>query len=118
MTRIAAMTMLIVAMLAIHPASAQAAAGHENDCSVVNFNYRIGVMTVICASGSINMAILSGNSTAGTCPTVDIDTMKIMTGLALAARVSGLFLTIWYTDTCATGSATYRAIQSIEVKGN
>jgi hypothetical protein len=112
------MTLLIVAMLAIHPAPAQAAAGHENDCSVVNVNYSIGVMTVICASGSINMAILTGNAAAGTCPTVDIDTMKIMTALALAARVSGLFLTVWYTDTCATGSSTFRAITSIEVKGN
>jgi hypothetical protein len=118
-TKIVAMTLLIVAMLAIHPAPAQAAAGHENSCSVVNVNYSIGVMTIICATGSINMAILTGSSNAGTCPTVDIDTMKIMTGLALAARVSGLFLTIWYTDTCVAGGAsTTRAIQSIEVKGN
>jgi hypothetical protein len=117
-TKIIATMLLSVALLAIHPAPAQAAAGHENSCSVVNVNYSIGTMTVICATGSINMAILNGASIAGTCPTVDMDTMKIMTSLALAARVSGLFLTIWYTDTCATGSPTIRAIQSIEVKGN
>lgn len=119
MTKIISTMLLSVALLAIHPAPAQAAAGHENSCSVVNVNYSIGVMTVICASGSINMVILNGASAAGTCPTVDIDTMKIMTSLALAARVTGLFLTIWYTDACgADGSQTIRAIQSIEVKGN
>jgi hypothetical protein len=118
-TRIVATTLIFVALIAIHPTHAQAAAGHENSCSVVNVNYSIGVMTVICATGSINMAILNGASIAGTCPTVDMDTMKIMTSLALAARVSGLFLTIWYTDTCGAGLApTTRAIQSIEVKGN
>jgi len=36
------------------------------------------------------MAILNGSSAAGTCPTVDMDTMKILTGLALAARVPSL----------------------------
>ena len=45
-------------------------------------------------------------------------TVGLMTALALAARVSGLFLTVWYTDTCASGSSTFRAITSIEVKGN
>jgi hypothetical protein len=119
MNRIIALALLFVAALAIDPTRVEAAAGHENSCSVVNVNYGVGVMTIICATGSINMAILTGNSIAGTCPTVDMDTMKIMTSLALAARVSGLFLTIWYTDTCGAGLApTTRAIQSIEVKGN
>ena len=119
MTKIVATLLLFAAFLVIQPTRVQAAAGHENSCSVVNVNYSVGVMTVICATGSINMAILTGSSIAGTCPTVDMDTMKILTSLALAARVSGLFLTIWYTDTCGAGLApTTRAIQSIEVKGN
>lgn len=96
-----------------------AANGHENACSVINVNYSPGgVMTVICASGSINLAFMTGNSGAGTCPTMTLDDLKLMQSIALAARVSGLFLTVWYTDTCAVGSTTYRAITSLELKGN
>jgi len=118
MIRTSALTMLVAALFAFHPGAAHAVDGHENSCTVVNVNYSPGVMTVICASGSINMSLLTGSTGAGTCPTVDMDTMKIWTGLALSARVTGLFLTIWYTDSCAGGSATYRAITGIEVKGN
>jgi hypothetical protein len=112
-------TLPLVAFLAFHPAPVRAADGHENSCSLVNVGFYTGVLTVICASGSVNMAILTGNSTAGTCPTVDMDTLKIMTGQALAARVSGLVMTIWYMDGCgANGGATARAITALEVKGN
>lgn len=113
-------TLLLATFLAFHPAPARAADGHENGCDVINVGYYTGVLTIVCASGSVNMAILTGNSSAGTCPTVDIDTLKAMTSQALAARVSGLVLTIWYTDACGAdgGSATIRAINSIEVKGN
>jgi glycerol uptake facilitator-like aquaporin len=117
---IIALTLLLAAFLAFHPAPARAADGHENSCSVVNVGFQTGMLTLVCASGSVNMAILNGNSSAGTCPTVDMDTLKIMTSQALAARVSGLVVTIWYTDACGAngGSATIRAINSIEVKGN
>lgn len=110
--------LLLTACFAFHPGASRAADGHENLCSVVNVGYNPGVMTVICASGSINMAVLAGSSSAGTCPTVNMDDLKILTSQALAARASGLVLTIWWTDSCFQGSQTYRAITGIEVKGN
>jgi hypothetical protein len=117
--KIATLTVLLAVFLAFQPRSAHAAAGHENACTVINVNYSETVMTIICGSNSINMGLLNGSSSAGTCPTVNMDTIKIWVSLALAARVSGLYLTIWYTDGCgADGSATIRAINSIEVKGN
>jgi hypothetical protein len=74
-------------------------------------------VNMVCASGSVNMAILNGNPNAGTCPTVDLDTLKLLTAMALAARISGMVVTIWYTDACgAYGSQTFRAIVSIEIK--
>src|SRR5690349_10800586 len=100
MKHIVAWTLLLAALLAYHPEPARAAAGHENNCSVINVGYYTGVLTIICASGSVNMAILNGNSSAGTCPTVDIDTLKAMTSQALVARTSGLVLTLWWTDAC------------------
>ena len=119
MKSIIAWTLLLAALFAFHPAPARAADGHENSCSVINVGYYTGVLTIVCASGSVNLAILTGNGGAGTCPTVDIDTLKAMTAQALTARTAGLVLTIWYTDACgAGGSATIRAINSIEVKGN
>jgi len=111
--------LLTAACFAFHPGAARAVDGHENLCSVVNVGYGPGVMTVICASGSVNMAVLTGNSTAGTCPTVDMDSLKILTSQALAARASGLVLTIWWRDACGlNGGQTARAITGIEVKGN
>jgi hypothetical protein len=119
MKHIIACALLLAALLAYRPETAHAADGHENNCSVVNVGYYTGVLTIICASGSINMVLLTGNSNAGTCPTAPMDTIKIMTSQALAARVSGLVLTLWYTDNCgAYGSATIRSITSLEVKGN
>jgi hypothetical protein len=118
------MLALLAAACVIRIPAVQAANGHENNCSVVNVNYSPGTpggtMTIICASGSINFAYVTGNnnSGAGTCPTMSLDDLKLMQSIALAARVSGLFLTVWYTDTCATGSTTWRAITSIELKGN
>jgi hypothetical protein len=74
-------------------------------------------MTLICGSGSINMAILNGSPIAGTCPTVDMDTMKLLMDLGINARLFGADLTVWYTDGCgADGSQTIRATTSIEMK--
>jgi|SRR6185437_7360920 len=113
------MMVLLVAACVIRLPPVHAATGHENACSVVNVNYSPGgVMTIICASGSINFAFAAGASGAGTCPTMSMDDLKLMQSIALAARVSGLFLTVWYTDSCAPGSTTARAIVSLELKGN
>ena len=124
MTKSLVMMALLVAACVIRVPDVHAANGHENNCSVINVNYSPGTpggtMTVICASGSINLAFVTGNanSGAGTCPTMSLDDLKLMQSIALAARVSGLFLTVWYTDTCATGNTTYRAITGMELKGN
>ena len=119
MIRISTLALLLGAILSLHANPVRAAAGHEPNCLAVNVNYSSGVMTIVCASGSINFAILNGSSAAGTCPTMNMDDLKIMTSLALAARVSGLFMQLWYTDACgAEGSQTFRAITGIEVAGN
>jgi hypothetical protein len=48
---------------------------------------------------------------------MSLDDLRLMQSIALAAHVSGLFLTMWHTDTCATGSTTWRAITSLELNG-
>jgi hypothetical protein len=118
-TRIVTIALLLVASFTIHPDVAQAGTGHENSCVPLNVGYDHpgGFMTIVCSSGSINMAILNGSSVAGACPTVDMDSLKILKDLALTARIYGASLTIWYTDACgANGSQTIRAITSIELK--
>ena len=120
MIRISTLALLLGALLGLHANPVRAATGHEPNCLAVNVNYSPGgVMTIVCASGSINFVFLNGSSQAGTCPTMNLDDLKIMTSLALAARVSGLYMQLWYTDACgAEGSQTFRAINSIEVTGN
>jgi hypothetical protein len=113
------MLTLLAAVCVIRVPQVRAAAGHENACSVVNVNYSPGgEMTIICASGSINFAFATGAKDAGTCPTMSLDDLKLMQSIALAARVSGLVLSVWYTDNCAVGSTTFRAINGIELTGN
>jgi hypothetical protein len=121
--RIIALTLLLTAAVALTlPAPAHAANGHENSCTVTNVGYDLGEMHLICGSGSINYAFVTGVSNGsvspGTCPTVDSDTLKAMTSIALAARVSGLLVTVWYTDSCVSGAIPIRAITSLELTGN
>jgi hypothetical protein len=119
MTRIVAFALLLAACFTIHISPAQAGTGHENNCLVSNVGYDAPskFLTVICSSGSVNMVILNGSSIAGSCPTVDTDSMNILKDLALNARLFGAALTVWYTDACnANGSQTIRAITSIEMK--
>ena len=115
------MMALLAAACVIRVPQVHAADGHENACSVVNVGWHPGTgpLTIICGSGSVNLAFLAGaNSYQGTCPTMTLDDIKMLQSIALTARLSGLFLTVWYTDSCATGSTTYRAITAIELKGN
>jgi hypothetical protein len=121
--RIIALTLLLTAVIALtHPAPAHAANGHENSCTVTNVGFDLDEMHLICASGSINYAFVAGATNVsvspGTCPTIDIDTLKAMTSIALTARVSGLVLTVWYTDSCVGGTIPIRAITSLELTGN
>jgi glycerol uptake facilitator-like aquaporin len=112
-------TLLIAALHLSCSREALATSSNESNCSVTNAGYGAGALHIICASGSINYAFLAGNSGAGTCPTTDIDILKAWVAQALVARASGLFLNVWYTDSCgAEGSQTIRAIVGIEVKGN
>jgi hypothetical protein len=113
-----ASALLLTASAVTHSGPAHAAAGHENDCLVTNVGVEIGDVHVICASGSINYAFLTGAANTGTCPTVDIDTLKMLESVALTARASGLVMTIWYTDSCVSAGSTLRAISTLELKGN
>jgi hypothetical protein len=121
--KIIALALALTPIAIIHPipAQAQGTAGHENSCTVVNVGSDVGGMHLICASGSINYAFLTGASQLGnpaTCPSVDIDTLKMIESIALTARVSGLVLTIWYTNTCLPGTLDIHAITGLEMKGN
>jgi len=112
-TRIATLMLLFSGLLCT-TAFAQLGSGHENACTVVNVNYGGGQMNVVCSSNSVYVAFLTGNSSAGNCPTSDIDTIKIFESLSIAARVSGLPVTVWYNTGC-TGAT--RIINSIELNG-
>jgi hypothetical protein len=122
--KIIALSMLLttIACMGPAPAQAQATTGHENGCVVTNVGYDVGQMHVICASGSINYAFLTGagqlgNATA-TCPAVDSDTLKMFDSIALAARVTGLVVTVWYTHNCVPGTLDIHAITGLEMQGN
>ena len=122
MNKIMALSLLLTATAVMHQARAQSTTGHENNCSVTNVGSSAASMHVICASGSINYLFLTGvpspELSPGTCPTVDIDTFKMLESMALAARVSGLFLTIWYTHGCTGGTLDIHAITGFEMQGN
>jgi hypothetical protein len=64
---------------------------------------------------TVYLAFLSGNSQAGTCATVDIDTLKAYESLGIAARVSGLVVSVWYDNTCGSANGV---ITSLELSGN
>ena len=122
MNKIIALSLLLTALALMHPVPAHAATGHENSCTVVNVGYDVGEMHLICSSGSINYAFLTGANNPilgpGTCPTVDLDSLKTFEAIALTARVSGLVLTVWYTNGCISGTLDIHAITALEMKGN
>ena len=118
MNKIAAWMLPLIALSVVPPEPAQAATGHENNCTVININWISppDSINLVCASGTVYVAFLNGNG-PGTCATVDIDTLKTYESLGIAARVSGLFLTVWYDNTCGA-VAVNGVITSLELKGN
>ena len=117
MNKIAALTLSLIALSMVSPEPAQAATGHENSCTVININWSPGEVNLVCASGSVYVAFLNGSSAAGTCATTDIDTLKAYETLGIAARVSGLVVTVWWDNTCGS-NAVNGIISSLELKGN
>lgn len=122
MNKIMALSLLLTATAVMDQAGAQSTTGHEDNCSVTNVGSDPGSMHLICGSGSINYAFLTGgpagSGSPGTCPTVDIDTFKMFESTALTARASGLFVTVWYTHGCTGGTIDIHAITSLELTGN
>ena len=124
MNKIMALSMLLTAIALIGPAPvrAQATTGHENGCVVTNAGYDIGELHIICASGSINYAFVTGanqlGNTGAPCPAVDSDTLKMFDAMALTARVSGLVVTVWYTHNCIPGTLDIHVITGLEMQGN
>ena len=121
MNKTIALALLLTSIFFIHPTPAHAAS--EANCTVTNVGYDYGEMHLTCGSGSINYAFLTGatNTTLGgpgTCPTVDSDTMKTLTSLALTARAAGLTITVHYMNGCGIGTLDIHAIMGIEVTGN
>jgi hypothetical protein len=119
--KIMALSLLLTATSVMQQAGAQSTTGHENNCLVTNVGSGEGTMHVICASGSINYAFLTGgpnDMSPGTCPTVGLDNFRMLNSMALAARVSGLWLTIWYTHGCTGGTLDIHAITGFEMQNN
>jgi hypothetical protein len=113
----------LTAVALMHPVSAQAAgvAGHENNCTVVTMSADSIELEVICASGTVNYAFVTGASQLGnpaTCPTIDFETLKLLSAIALTAKATGLVLTVWYTNQCLPGTLDVHAIVGLEIKGN
>jgi hypothetical protein len=122
--KIIAVSLALTAIALIHPvpAQAQGVAGHENNCTVVNVSASSTELHVICASGTINYGFVTGalqlGNPATSCPTIDLDTLKLFSAIALTARVSGLVLTVWYNNQCIPGTLDIHAITGLEMKGN
>jgi hypothetical protein len=122
--KIIPVSLVLTAIALIHPvqARAQGSPGHENNCTVVNVSASSIALQVICASGSINYAFVTGASQLGnpatSCPSIDLESLKLLAGIALAARVSGLVLTVWYNNQCLPGTLDIHAITGLEMKGN
>jgi len=117
MNKIAALMLSLIALSMVSPEPVQAATGHEVNCTVTNINWSPpGAINLVCASGTVYVAFLNGNG-PGTCATVDIDTLKAYESLGITARVSGLFVTVWYDNTCGS-AAVNGVITSLELTGN
>jgi hypothetical protein len=113
----------LTAIALTHPVPARAAGvdGHENNCTVVTMSADSIELEVICASGTVNYAFVTGASQLGhpaTCPTIDLETLKLLYGIALTARATGLVLTVWYSNQCLPGTLDVHAITGLELKGN
>ena len=115
MNKIAALILSLIALSMASPEPARAATGHEANCTVTNINWSPGQVNLVCASGTVYVAFLTGNTGAGTCPTTDIDTLKTYESLGIAARASGLVVSVWYNTSCGIGNG---AIASLELTGN
>jgi hypothetical protein len=99
-----------------------ALAANENNCLVTDVNFTNDpsaprkVMYLVCGSGSVYAAYMT--SPGNRCPVTDIDTVKIWEALALGARVSGKFVTVWYNSVNNCDGGTVKIMNAIEVKGN
>jgi hypothetical protein len=114
MNKIAALMLSLIALPMVSPEPAWAQTSHEANCTVTNINWSSGQVNLACASGSVYVAFLTGNTSAGACQTTDIDTLKVFESLGISARVSQLVVTVWYTP-CGIGTG---AITSLELTGN
>jgi hypothetical protein len=111
-----------VALIPPVPVQAVGVDGHENNCTVINMSASSIALQVVCASGSVNYAFVTNTpqlgNPANVCPTIDFDTLKLLSAVALTARATGLVLTVWYTNQCLAGTIDIHAITGLEMKGN
>jgi len=116
MNRIAAIILSVIVSSMSFAEPARAATGHEANCSVTNINWTPpGVINLVCASGNVYLAFISGYSNAGTCQTTDMDTLKVYESLGITARASQLSVTVWYDTACGRANGM---ITSLELTGN
>ena len=109
---------ILGAVMSVAPVrNVYAAGGHENNCTIANVSFGVGSFFVVCTSGTVNAGFLPGSAymPSDCSTTTNMDSIKIWLAIALAARQSQQVVTVWYSDTCASG--TERIISSIELNG-
>jgi hypothetical protein len=113
MTRLRAIVFSVMLLAVGYAAPAAAASGHENGCTVSNVSFGVGPqgsrLYVMCTSGTFYYMYLNGstnapNGTAG-CATASIDALKLWQSEAIAAKLSGKTIQIWWTDNSGTARA-------------
>ena len=73
-------------------------------------------MNLICSNNTVHILYLTNGGGPTSCPSTDIETMKIYQSLAQGAKLSGRTITVWYNSVTCSNS-TYRSITSIELNG-
>jgi hypothetical protein len=100
---------------------ALAAATPESNCTVTTVGYSHGYLTgtgnhrfiyVVCSNNTVHIAYASAGNSG--CPTVDTDSLKIWHNVALAAKLSGRPITIWWEPRTCAGTTSKRMISGIE----
>jgi hypothetical protein len=73
------------------------------------------VLYVVCLNNTTHLAWWAGMTTAnGGCPQVSLDTVKLWQSQAMAAKLSGKPVTIYYNSITCAGASQKRVMTGIE----
>lgn len=115
---------VVAAIVIAGIAQSAMATSNENNCTLVDVSYGNdstvprNALSLVCSSGTVYSAYITGGAGNPACPTTSVDTVKLWESMAVAARLSGKVVTVWYNIVNCDGAPSNRIMNSLEIKGN